>query len=135
MSKIKYVVDNRRASMVRRLNDGHNDDEDNDQDDDADDDAHLHIFPPHIFAYTVCSTPEPLSRYSEVVCFVLQSLQPLSSLSDLCDIFSHYTDRIVNLGLDCSRLWVSLTWSGNRGWRGAIPGKVGIVRFRHYFES
>ena len=68
MSKIKYVVENRRASMVRRLNDGHNDDEDNDQDDDADDDAHLQEVTVKVdFVSNLSNRPSYLSTYGSKI--------------------------------------------------------------------
>ena len=54
-------------------------------------------------------------------CLILQCLQPLSSLCDLCDVFSHDTNGVVNLGLNSGCLRVSLAWaSGSRSRRGAV---------------
>ena len=60
-------------------------------------------------------------------CLVLQLVQPLSSLSDFCDVLSHDADGVVDLLLDSRRLRVARA-SRVRG--GAATGQVGIIRFR-----
>lgn len=63
-------------------------------------------------------------------CLILQCLQPLSSLCDLCDVFSHNTNGVINLGLNSGCLGVSLAWASGGRSRGAISRQVGVVRFR-----
>lgn len=60
-------------------------------------------------------------------CLVLQLVQPLSPLGDLCDVLSHDAHGIINLRLDGRRLRVS---RASRVGRGAATGQVGVVRLR-----
>lgn len=74
-------------------------DNDNKEDDDAGDQthAHLHVLPPHLFPDSVCSPPESLGGDREIVGLVLQGIEPLASLGYLVNIFSHHTDRVIDL--------------------------------------
>lgn len=45
-----------------RLDDRDDDDDDKDADTDSDNDSHLHVFPPHLLAYTASTAAKTLSR-------------------------------------------------------------------------
>ena len=53
--------------------------------------------PPHLFADSVGSAPEPLGRDGEVVCLVLKGIEAFTSLGNLVNVVPHYTDRVIDL--------------------------------------
>jgi hypothetical protein len=63
-----YISQSVLALVFRCADDGHDDDDEDDNDGDANNDAHLHIFPPHVLAYTVRSTAEALCGDRQIIC-------------------------------------------------------------------
>ena len=76
-------------------------------------------------AYSVCSTTEALGGYGKVICWiswesrcimmmekltglVLQRIQPLASLGNLCDVLPHDSDGVVDLLLNGSGFCIAL---------------------------
>lgn len=88
-----YIQD----SAARRLTSW--DDDDNEENDDADyyADTHLHVFPPHLFSDSVGAPSKALSGHGQVVGFVLQGVETLSSLGDFVDVLAHYTHGVIDL--------------------------------------
>ena len=56
-----------------------------------------HVPPPHLLPDSIRSTPKSLGGCGEVVCLVLQRIEALTTLGDLVDIFTHYSDGVIDL--------------------------------------
>jgi hypothetical protein len=85
-----------------RDNNGDNDNSNKDYDTEDEAQPHFHVLPPHLLSYSVCTPPEALCRVRQVICFILELVQVLSSFRGLVDVVSHDTDGVINLGLDLS---------------------------------
>lgn len=85
-----------------RYDDWHNDDDQ--QDDNANNyaHAHLHVFPPHLLAHTICAAAESLGGDGKVIGLVLKAVKSLSTIGNLVDVFPHDANSIIDLLLDCS---------------------------------
>ena len=81
----------------------------------------------------------PPNTHMKRTCFVLKRIQPLSSFRHFRNIFSHYTNSIINLRLNSSGLGVSLTRSRCRccssSSRWSTARKIWVVRFRPGISS
>jgi len=93
--------------MSRRNNSRDNDNKE--KNDDADNNAHphLHVLPPHLLPDSVRSSSEVLSRVGEIVCLVLDRIEMFTALRDLVDVFSHNTNRVIDLRLEGCCSWIS----------------------------
>lgn len=88
-----------------------------------------------MFAIPLKASGRRKASRDERTSFILQRIQPLSSLRHFRDIFPHDPHSVVDLSLDSSRLCVSTAaWSAGRIRRGAIAGNVGVVGFRPDYQ-
>lgn len=108
------------------------DNDDSNEDDDADNQAysHLHILPPHLFSYSVGTTPKALRGVRQVICLILELIQVLASFCGLVDVVSHNTNGVVDLSLNlsCSAGAVAALLLST-----TIARDIWIVLFRHFF--
>lgn len=61
---------------------------------------------------------------------ILQLIKSLSSFCDLCDILPHYSDGVVDLGLDGRRFGSARSGTRACAGRGATAGEIWVVRLR-----
>lgn len=118
-------------SFVLRNN--HRYDDNHQQDYDANDyaHAHFHVLPPHLLPDSIGATAEALSRDSEVVSLVLESVESCTAIGNLVDVLTHYANSIIDLLLDSRSPLIA----GRALSASTIAGNVRIVRLVGHFDG
>jgi len=66
----------------------------------------LYVHTPLCFAHSIRASPESLCRNRQIISFVLQRIESISTFRDFIDIVPHYAEGAVDFGLYgcCSRI-------------------------------